>query len=212
MGASLPERQWEAPFPPLVAFDFDGTLTCRDSFRAFIAARVGRLGYALGMARLTAAAARYLAHRDRGRLKAAMVKKFLKGVPSSQLREQAEWFAAQSAERLLRPDAIACWKEWKAQGAGMVMVTASPDILVAPFARRLGADLLIGTRLALDRHGRIEGGLHGKNCRGQEKVNRLREVFGDDVRLEAAYGDSTGDLEMLAIAGTRGMRVFHGRP
>jgi len=39
---------------------------------------------------------------------------------------------------------------------------------------------------------------------------RLKEAFGDDVRLEAAYGDSAGDREMLGLAAEPGYRVFGG--
>ena len=54
--------------------------------------------------------------------------------------------------------------------------------------------------------------LAGPNCRAREKVVRLQEVFGEDVRLTAAYGDTSGDAEMLAIADERGYRVFRGKP
>ena len=83
---------------------------------------------------------------------------------------------------------------------------------LVPFARGLGADLLIGTRLRYSEDGRIQGGLDGNNCRAKEKVVRLREVFGPDVHLTAAYGDTSGDTEMLAIADEKGYRVFRGRP
>ena len=43
------------PFRPIVAFDFDGTLTWRDSFLAFLAWRAGPARYAFGMARLAPA-------------------------------------------------------------------------------------------------------------------------------------------------------------
>ena len=92
----------------------------------------------------------------------------------------------------------------------MVIVTASPETIIAPFARGLGADLLIGTRLEFDENDRFTGRLSGANCRGEEKVRRLREAFGEDVRLEAAYGDTSGDSEMLALADEKGMRVFKG--
>ena len=101
---------------------------------------------------------------------------------------------------------------WITFGLKMVIVTASPDLVVAPFARGLGADLLIGTRLRYSEDGRIQGGLDGNNCRAKEKVVRLREVFGPDVHLTAAYGDTSGDTEMLAIADEKGYRVFRGRP
>ena len=48
---------------PIVAFDFDGTLTVRDSFTAFLRWRVGPIRYALGMAKLGFAALRYLIDR-----------------------------------------------------------------------------------------------------------------------------------------------------
>ena len=43
-------------------------------------------------------------------------------------------------------------------------------------------------------------------------MRRLREAFGDDVRLEAAYGDTDGDKSMLAIAEEPGFKVFQGAP
>jgi phosphatidylglycerophosphatase C len=92
-----------------------------------------------------------------------------------------------------------------------VIVTATPEIVVAPIARGLGADLLIGTRLAFDGADRFTGAFEGENCRGPEKVRRLQAAFGPDVRLEAAYGDTDGDAEMLALAEERGMKVFSGR-
>lgn len=196
----------------LAAFDFDGTLTVRDSFMAFIAWRAGPMRYALGLMRLAPAALAYLLHRDRGRLKVAAVREFLKGAPRARLEEQAKAFAESAAQGLFRPDALATWWRWRAKGARRVIVTASPEILVAPFARGLGADVLIGTRLAFDERDRVAGGFEGANCRGPEKVARLKAVFGDDVRLAAAYGDTGGDREMLAIADEKGFRVFTAKP
>jgi phosphatidylglycerophosphatase C len=43
-------------------------------------------------------------------------------------------------------------------------------------------------------------------------VVRLRAAFGPDMRLRAAYGDTSGDTEMLAIAEEPYFRVFKGRP
>ncbi|RYE83010.1 MAG: HAD-IB family hydrolase, partial [Hyphomicrobiales bacterium] len=87
---------------------------------------------------------------------------------------------------------------------------ASPNILVAPFARGLGADVLIGTQLAFDNMDRVAGGFDGANCRGAEKVRRLKAMFGDDMILTAAYGDTAGDKEMLDMAQEQGYRVFKG--
>jgi phosphatidylglycerophosphatase C len=199
-------------FRATVAFDFDGTLTWRDSFLAFIRWRVGAARYASGMLRLGPATAAYAVNRDRGRLKAAMVREFLAGSTRADLSQSADRFAAAEARHLLRPDAIRCWKLWQSQGARLVIVTASPEILIAPFARGLGAARLIGTRLAFDETDQVAGDLDGPNCRGPEKVVRLQAAYGKDLRLQAAYGDSDGDIEMLAIADEPGMKVFGERP
>lgn len=200
------------PAAPIVAFDFDGTLTVRDSFTAFLRHRAGRRGWAAGLARLTPAVGVYARDRDRGRLKAQSVRVFLKGVPRQVLEAEAEAFAEASWDRLMRPDALARWNDWGARGAHRVIVTASPETTVAPFARRLGAEGLLGTPLLFDSQDCVAGTFDGPNCRGEEKVRRLRAAYGPDVRIAAAYGDTSGDTEMLALAEAPGFRVFRERP
>jgi phosphatidylglycerophosphatase C len=201
-----------APAPPLAAFDFDGTLTVRDCFRAFFAWRFDTPRLISGLLRLTPAFLRYARNQDRGCLKASLVAEFLAGRSIVELEADAERFAELMAPRLLRPDALAAWRDWGERGACRAIVTASPEAIVGPFARRLGADRLLGTRLAVDARGRITGALDGPNCRGPEKVVRLKAAFGEDVHLAAAYGDTAGDREMLAIAEVRGYRVFKAKP
>ena len=201
-----------APGVPIVAFDFDGTLTIRDSFTAFLRWRAGPARWALGLARLTPAVVSYARDRDRGRIKAASVREFLGGLDRSTLEAEAERFAEFIWPRFIRPDALACWQDWGRKGAHRVIVTASPEITVAPFARRLGAESLLGTHMTFDADDRVTGAFTGPNCRGEEKVRRLHAAYGDDLQLAAAYGDTSGDTEMLAFAAEAGFRVFTERP
>jgi phosphatidylglycerophosphatase C len=209
MGSKDRARQ---PGQPIVAFDFDGTLTIRDSFTAFLRWRAGPGAWALGLVKMAPAVATYARDRDRGRIKAASVREFLKGVTRAQLEQDAEAFADQIRDRFMRPDALACWNDWGDKGAYRVIVTASPETTVRPFARRLGADALLGTQLVFDDQDRVTGAFATENCRGEEKVRRLRQAYGEDVALTAAYGDTSGDTEMLAMAETPGYRVFTERP
>lgn len=211
---SRAETEGRAPAQgrPIVAFDFDGTLTVRDSFTAFLRWRAGPFRHALGMARLAPAALRYLFDRDRGRIKAAAAREFLGRLPRAELEALAEAFAEAQAGALFRPDALATWRGWRDKGALLVIVTASPSLVVRPFAERLQADRLIGTEFAFDGQDRATGEFSTANCRGPEKVARLEACFGPGVRLAAAYGDTSGDREMLAIAQTAGFRVFTARP
>ena len=212
MGAAQSFRQSPVGDRPIVAFDFDGTLTIRDSFTAFLRYRAGPLGWAIGLAKMAPALAAYIGDRDRGRIKAASVREFLHGVERQALEAEAERYADQVWDRFMRPDALACWKAWGEKGAHRVIVTASPETTVAPFARRLGAEGLLGTQLVFDSQDRVTGAFAGENCRGAEKVRRLRAAYGDDMTLAAAYGDTSGDTEMIAIAAEKGFRIFTARP
>ena len=196
----------------VVAFDFDGTLTVRDSFTEFLKWRVDQGRYIGGMVRLVPSALGYLGHRNRGRMKAAAVREFLRGISREDLEAQARAFAEEAAPNLLRPDALLTWRRWRQRHSKLVIVTASPHTIVAPFARGLGADALLATELAFDAHDRVTGGFVGSNCRGPEKVRRLREAFGSDLTLKAAYGDTSGDRDMLKIAEYRGYREFKEKP
>lgn len=206
---TIPET---AEAPAIVAFDFDGTITARDSYTAFLRWRAGGWRYFVGMVRLLPAAISYLFHRDRGRIKAEATKEFLHGVPRERLEEEALTFAREKARDLMRHDAVSTFRWWRERGATVVIVTASPEIVVAPFARALGAHALLGTQLEYDATDRVTGAFACLNCRGDEKVSRLKAHFGEDVQLAAAYGDTSGDHAMLAIAEEKGYRVFKSKP
>lgn len=212
MGATEAFRQSDDSTRPIVAFDFDGTLTVRDSFTQFLRWRAGPGGWALGLVKMAKATAAYARNRDRGKIKAASVKVFLKGVTRAELEADAARFADHAWDTFMRPDALKVWDEWGKQGAHRVIVTASPEITVAPFAKRLGADVLLGTAMSFDAEDRVTGRFDGPNCRAEEKVRRLRAAYGPDVRLAAAYGDTSGDTEMLQIADEKGFRVFQAKP
>ena len=128
------------------------------------------------------------------------------------LEADAARFADEIWPRFMRPDALAVWNDWGERGAHRVIVTASPTITVAPFARRLGAEALLGTEMAFDSQDRVTGAFVGPNCRGEEKVRRLKAAYGQDMVLTAAYGDTSGDAEMLAMAMEAGFRVFRRKP
>jgi len=212
IGSADAVRQSVEAGQPVVAFDFDGTLTIRDSFTEFLRWRAGPAGWALGLLKMAPAVAHYARDRDRGRIKAASVREFLGGMERQMLESEAERFAEVYWDRFMRPDALACWNAWGDKGAHRVIVTASPVTTVAPFAKRLGAENLLGTPLFFDADDKVSGAFAGPNCRGAEKVRRLQAVYGPGIRLAAAYGDTSGDTEMLEIAEEKGFRVFTGRP
>ena len=196
----------------VVAFDFDGTLTCKDSFAAFLTATCGPARVGAAFILQPRLGLDYLATRDRGALKARLLRRLLGPVAQGELETLMRAFVARTGMGLFRPDALAAWRAYADTGVQRVIVTASPDLLVGGFGRLIGADRVIGTRLGFSAEDRLLPALDGENCRGEEKVRRLREAFGMDFILQAAYGDTSGDKEMLAFAEEGHYRVFTQKP
>ena len=75
-----------------------------------------------------------------------------------------------------------------------MIISASPDFLLCDICRRLQVQFLIATRMD-GRKGKIDG----KNCKGEEKVRRFTQVFGER-KIDQFYSDSTADLPMVRIS------------
>ena len=192
------------PARPLAAFDLDGTLTRRDTLLPFLLRAVGsrRTCRSVLASSIPLARAAAVGGPQRDRAKAALLERVLGGVPLAALAEAADSFADHVVAHGLRPEVRAQVDWHRAENHELVLVSASPELYVAPIGRRLGFDAVLATRLEVDADGRLTGRMLGANCRGPEKVVRLREWRGDSVALTYAYGDSAGDREMLAAAAT----------
>ncbi|ESQ77020.1 HAD-IB family hydrolase [Asticcacaulis sp. YBE204] len=200
------------PAPAIHAFDFDGTLTYTDSFTAFLLWECGHAKVASTLAFRPYMLAGYLKTRDRGALKSHLLFNLLGRISRTDLEAKFVAFAQETGPKLFRPDAMETWETVKTAGTLRVIVTASPELLVGQFGQMLGADRTIGTLLAFDAEDRLMPDLDGPNCRGDEKMNRLGAVYGDDLDLEAAYGDTSGDFDMIKAARNGHYRVFVKRP
>lgn len=186
----------------VAAFDFDGTLTRHDTVLPFLASVVGwpRVAGAV------ASEARSLA-TNRDRAKERVLGRLLAGFPEAPLRVAGRAFA----ERVRIAPQMRARITWhRERGHDVVIVSASLDVYLHEVARELAVDDALCTRLEFDEHGRCTGRLVGGNCRGAEKVARLRAHLGDGGVVLYAYGDSRGDDEMLALA-DHPFRVRRGR-
>jgi phosphatidylglycerophosphatase C len=184
----------------VAAFDFDGTITEGDSTTAFLRAELrGRLP--LAVLRAAPVLAGYpLGLVARQRLKEALLTPLLGGSDEPEMRARAAAWAARSLPGMVRPAALARLRWHQSEGHRVVLVSASLDFLLEPWARDEGVDDVLATRLEV-RDGRLTGRLAGRNCYGPEKVARLAALVGDLGAVELyAYGDSRGDRELLAAA------------
>jgi phosphatidylglycerophosphatase C len=187
----------------VAAFDVDGTLTTRDCVVPFLARLAGRTRLVLGVCRHPLGVARALIRRDREALKVIGVGAAVTGRDRAEVDRLGALHADVIYSGWLRPDTLGRLRWHQEQGHLVVLVSASLTSYLEPLARRLGVDAVLCTRIAVDAAGRCTGGLDGPNCRGPEKERRLREWLAEhdlDGATIWAYGDSSGDRELLAMA------------
>jgi phosphatidylglycerophosphatase C len=190
----------------VAAFDFDGTLTTSDTLVPFLRAVVGTgdlaIAAALNAPRFALAA---VSDRWRDAAKAALFRRVLAGRDVARLRTLGERYADSVVTHRLRsgmPERI----EWhRGQGHEIVVVSASPTLYLDAVGSRLGLDAVIATELEVGPDGCLTGEIVGANVRRAEKVRRLEAWLGGDAEIWA-YGDSTGDRELLERA-DHAMRV-----
>ena len=194
----------------VAAFDFDGTLTYFDSMLPFLHAVVGtgRFVYHLGRALPT-----FVAYGS-GRLandvaKERVLMRFLGRRPMAELEAAAQRFARHGIPRLLRRRAMDRFRWHRDQGHRCVLVSASLALYLEPWARAEGFSDVVATRLEVSADGTVTGRFAGGNCYGCEKTRRLDALLGarQNYRLYA-YGDSSGDRELLAHADHAYFRRF----
>jgi phosphatidylglycerophosphatase C len=196
----------------VAAFDFDGTLTRRDTVLPFLVQVAGRAPVARSLAAQSPALVQMaLGRGDRDLAKTQLIARVLSGREWEDVAASGRAFARRVIARGLRPDTVARLAWHRAEGHHIVIVSASLDAYLHEVAEQLGVDAVLCTTLERDERGRVTGRLVGGNCRGPEKVARLRAHVGDEPMLLWAYGDSSGDRELLALA-DRAVRVSRRAP
>ena len=183
----------------VAAFDFDGTITRRDTLAPFI----WRVGGPARNLRGYGALVPTLLDRDRGRrrsrAKTTLLRHALGGRPLVELEAEGRSYA-ESLPARFRPEALERITWHRDEGHELILVTASLRVYAEPAALALGFDHVIAVELATDATGRVTGDLTAPNVVGPEKERRLREHLGNEPRELWAYGNSAGDDELLAMA------------
>ncbi len=192
----------------IAAFDFDGTITKRDTLVPFLAKVAGPARFTSTCARLGLLGARgRVPVKDRDRVKEHMIELLLGGMAEHDLRAQGERYARDllTSDRL-RPDVLARIAEHHRAGHTTLIVSASLVYYLDPIARELSMDGVIGVEPEVV-DGVLTGRLARPNVRAEQKAVRLREWLGVDPDapvadvVRHAYGNSSGDHELLAMAG-----------
>ncbi|WP_246578119.1 HAD-IB family hydrolase [Clostridium frigoris] len=131
--------------------------------------------------------------------------RFIDGIEENDMKKIVKDFYEKRLSKILYKDAIDTIKKMKKQGYKIYLISASAEFYLSEFYNIKEVDKVIGTRFIK------ENGLHrnqmlGENCKGEEKVKRLKEVLlkeNIDVDFENScmFSDSLSDLPLFNLVG-----------
>ncbi|MBE7178197.1 MAG: haloacid dehalogenase-like hydrolase [Mucilaginibacter polytrichastri] len=183
----------------LALFDLDGTITKSDTFIEFIRYTKGDIAFVAGFGILSPALiAMKLKMIPNWRAKEITLSWFFGGMPVDEFNRRCGAFSDARMDALVRPGAKKQIEWHKQQDHTVYIVSASAENWLKKWCAEQDIHLL-ATRLIVE-NGRITGKLDGRNCYGEEKVSRIKEAIRlEDYETIWAYGDSSGDKQMLAL-------------
>lgn len=192
----------------LVLFDFDGTITKKDTFTEFLI-------FALGRRRLFVFLLFHL-HLlllcvfdviSIGFIKQKIIYRFFKGYSEEYFQNIASNFVDKKIPNIIRESALKKLIWHKEQNHEVVIVSASFKNWLKIWCEQYGIELLC-TELEV-KNGTLTGYFFKPNCHGLEKVHRIEEKYElNNYSQIYAYGDSSGDKEMLLLANYAYYKTF----
>ncbi|MGL5354739.1 MAG: HAD-IB family hydrolase [Clostridium sp.] len=131
--------------------------------------------------------------------------KFIDGIEEKHLSELVKSFYEKRLSTILYKDALDMIKKLKGEGYKVFLISASPEFYLNELYAIAEVDLIIGTKFLFN-EGKFARKMDGLNCKGEEKVRRLKEVIEKEnlvVDFENSYmfSDSLSDKPLLDLVG-----------
>ncbi len=192
--------QKEKTVRQIAFFDFDGTVTYKDTLLEIAKYYKGKAAWLAGMLQLSPGlVAMKLRLLSNTAVKEQYLRRFFGGMRLNDFQQMCDAFQSDCYGRLIRPAALEAIQRHQRHNTPVVLVSASPENWLKGWCANNNITC-IATRLEIN-EGIVTGKIAGQNCYGPEKVRRIQELY----RLEEydrvyCYGDSSGDRELLQIA------------
>lgn len=193
----------------LATYDFDGTITNCDTFIDFIQHTFGFRKLMIGLLLNSAFIIAFkLKLYPNWKAKERVFSHFFKNVDIVAFDECCERYFHRRYKKIFNEEAVLSIKKHLESKHKVVIISASINNWILPFAKYLGIENVIATTAEVN-NGILTGKFSSANCYGKEKVRRLQCEFPDRNNFEIyAYGDSQGDQPMLDYADNAFFRSF----
>ncbi|CAA6809819.1 MAG: Phosphoserine phosphatase (EC [uncultured Thiotrichaceae bacterium] len=188
-------------------FDFDGTISTRDSLWCFLRHTFGaRL--VLKLAQASPYILLFKAKLMKNDVaKANMFRVMFGDIAVRDFDAYGSSYSNESIQNIVKESALDKIQWHKEQGHEVVVVSASLKNWLQPWCEKQEVKLLC-TQFTEDA-GKMKWEYNPANCHGPAKVDRIKASYDlEQFDKIYAYGDSSGDTEMLAIADEPHYRVF----
>ena len=189
----------------LYLFDFDGTITKKDSFIDFFVQTFGYRHLLIVIIKNLPKVLSLIIRRDLGKLKEFLTSIFLIKKNEVVLFKLGNDYLNNHFDELMNSVAVEeILRLQKNKENTLLIVSASLDLWLSHFAKKLKVKLIC-TQLEY-KNETFTGNFKTKNCKGPEKVSRIKQVLSlEDFNEIIVYGDSDGDKEMLQL----GTKTFY---
>ncbi|HMU06949.1 MAG TPA: HAD-IB family hydrolase [Kaistella sp.] len=189
-------------------FDFDGTLTYKDTMFLYLKFYNSAKFNFQFLKHIPLFILLKLKLANAEKVKKSFISSILKGQSKTKIEEKSQQFFEKYYPEIIRENAIEFIKNIDREHTESYLVTASLDIWVKPFAEKFKMNLL-ATRAEF-KNEIFTGNFVGNNCNGGEKVHRIKEALqGKKFDKTIAFGDTSGDKEMLEWANESHFEFFH---
>ena len=182
-----------------MVFDFDGTLTVRDTLPCLLRGLAGnRWRYLLGFVTCAPWLVAYkLRLVEAGRAKERLVSRFVKGMPRAEFETRCQTIARENRATLLRNDVLQQLESHVASGVALYVCSANFATWIESFLAPVHGPV-VATDLEVS-DGVLTGRFSTPNCNGEQKWLRMKPFIADGTLLEV-YGDSKGDAALMSHA------------
>lgn len=189
-------------------FDFDGTLTKRDTMFLFLKFYNAKRFFISFIKYSPLFLLVKLKLADAEKIKAAFIFTVLKNASKSEIERTATEFFNRYYPSIIREKALKFINDIDRDSTECYIVTASLDLWVKPFAEEFRMVLISTDAEYAD--GLLTGKFAGKNCNGTEKAYRIREILQQNkFKKSVAFGDSGGDRPMMELVDEAHFKYFH---
>lgn len=182
----------------IAIFDFDGTISCKDSFLDFIRFTDGNSALLRCVIKnLPYIFMFYLGLYSGHRLKEHFFSYFYKGRKQADLEKKGVEYCQTRIRQIIYPEALEVISWHQSQNHRLFLLTASSSIWLKAWCEQYGF-VMLGTDFQVT-EGIYTGKIAGLNCHGKEKLSRLKEIEKFEETTETyGYGDSISDKYFLS--------------